>query len=163
MHITIAILVIIQIVDSNFVHTRYGLSWGAYVHMCSGVLIAVLSIFLLFVAFEKRGIRYYYPYLFNDYSSLKSDLSELVKLRLPNARSGSIVLIVQDFGLLALSIAWISGSIWFIVWNFQLDYALNLKDLHKTLVGLIELYIYVHGIMGVVHYIVYRYLRSFND
>lgn len=62
-------------------------------------------------------------YLFNDYSSLKSDLSELVKLRLPNARSESIVVIVQGFGLLALSIAWISESIWFIAWNFQLDYA----------------------------------------
>ncbi|MFV9924834.1 MAG: hypothetical protein AB8U93_03965 [Francisella endosymbiont of Hyalomma scupense] len=78
---------------------------------------------MLFAIFYKKGIRYYYPYLFNDYSSLKSDLSELVKLRLPNARSGSIVVIVQGFSLLALSIAWISENIWFIAWNFQLDYA----------------------------------------
>lgn len=50
---------------------------------------------------------------------------------------------------------------WFIAWNFQFDYTQNLKDLHKTLVGLIEFYICVHGIMGIVHYFVQRYFRRF--
>ncbi|ACD31073.1 cytochrome b/b6 domain-containing protein [Francisella tularensis] len=160
-HISLAILVIVQILDSDYVHTRYGLSVGAYLHICVGMTIAILSIIMIIAALEKRGLRYYYPYLFNDYTALKSDLSELTRLRLPNPRSGSIAAIVQGFGLLALSIAWISGSMWFIAWNFQFDYTQNLKDLHKTLVGLIEFYICVRGIMGIVHYFVQRYFRRF--
>ncbi|GAB4221889.1 MAG: cytochrome b/b6 domain-containing protein [Francisella sp.] len=160
-HISVALLVIIQILDSDYVHTRYGLNFGAYLHICGGMLIAVLSILLIFSALEKRGLRYYYPYLFNDYSNLKSDLLELVNLKLPNPKSGSIAAIVQGFGLVVICIAWISGSIWFIAWNFQFDFAHSLKELHKSLVGLIEFYLYVHGFMGIVHYIVKKYFPRF--
>jgi cytochrome b561 len=161
LHIGIAILIIIQILDSDFVEIGYGLNWGAYIHISGGILIAVLSVFLIFAAFEKRGIRYYYPYLFNNFSVIKSDLLEILKFRLPNARSGSIAAVVQGLGLLALVIAWFSGCSWFVAWNFKSSYSNNIKEWHTFLVGLIEIYIYAHGLMGILHYIADRYFPKF--
>lgn len=156
-HISVAVLIIVQILDSDYVHTKYGFNWGAYLHICVGCAIAVLSIFMIIAAFEKRGLRYYYPYLFNDYSAIKSDLVEIFRLKLPNARSGSIAAVVQGLGLLALVIAWASGFFWFVSWNFDSSYAHEIKELHESLVTLIEVYIYAHGLMGVVHFIVKKY------
>lgn len=161
LHIGIAILIIIQILDSDFVEVGYGLNWGAYIHISGGILIAVLSVFLIFAAFEKRGVRYYYPYLFNNFSVIKSDLSEILKFRLPNARSGSIAAVVQGLGLLALVIAWLSGCFWFVAWNFKSSYSNSIKEWHTSLVGLIEIYIYAHGLMGILHYIADRYFPKF--
>ncbi|AIT10237.1 hypothetical protein LO80_09810 [Candidatus Francisella endociliophora] len=160
-HISVAILVIVQILDSDYVHTKYGLTWGAYLHICVGCAIAVLSIFMIIAAFEKRGLRYYYPYLFNNYSAIKSDLVEILKFKWPNARSGSIAAVVQGLGLLALVIAWASGFFWFTSWNFESKYSHDIKELHESLVTLIEIYIYAHGLMGLLHFVVQRYFPRF--
>lgn len=50
--------------------------------------------------------------------------------------------------------------LWYVLIKSTVFYTQNLKDLHETLVGLIEFYIYVDGITGIVHYFVQRYFRK---
>ncbi|XSZ47540.1 hypothetical protein ACP8HZ_03185 [Francisella noatunensis] len=51
-------------------HTKYGLNAWAYIHMLSGLGLAVLSVLLLIMSLDKRGLRYYFPYLYGDFSVL---------------------------------------------------------------------------------------------
>ncbi|MDE4986514.1 cytochrome b/b6 domain-containing protein, partial [Francisella tularensis subsp. holarctica] len=69
-HKSLTILVIVKIIYSDYVHTLYGLSVGAYLNICVGMTIAILSFFMIIAALEKRSLRYFYPYLFNDYTAL---------------------------------------------------------------------------------------------
>ncbi|AHB98315.1 cytochrome b/b6 domain-containing protein [Francisella orientalis] len=160
LHIVVGIAVLFQIINSNFVHTKYGLNAWAYIHMLSGLGLAVLSVLLLIMSLDKRGLRYYFPYLYGDFSVLREDILELRKFKLPNARSGSIAAIVRGLGLLALTLAWVTGFFWFTAWNYQSSYIDSLKSMHKTLVDPVEIYIYAHALMGILHYILQRYFPS---
>ncbi|WP_440683898.1 cytochrome b/b6 domain-containing protein [Cysteiniphilum halobium] len=163
-HLSIAFLIIMQIIDSNFMRVRYS-SWilnvGFYIHIAIGCTIATLSLFLFFFAFKKRGIKYFYPYLFNNFNPLKEDLKDLMKLKLPNARSGSLAAIVQGLGLGALLLVLLSGMMWLISWYIRLSISHDLQELHKTLTGLIELYIYAHGALGIIHYLIKKYFPAY--
>ncbi|QIW09978.1 cytochrome b/b6 domain-containing protein [Francisella sp. LA112445] len=161
LHIVVGMAVILQIIDSNFMHVKFGLNAWAYLHMFCGLSLCALSVLLVIMALDKRGLRYYFPYLYNDYSAIKLDLSELRKLKLPNSRSGSLAAIVQGLGLLALTIAWVSGFFWFTAWNWQSPYMHDLEEIHKTLVDPVEIYIYAHAFMGILHYVLQRYFPQF--
>lgn len=160
LHIVVGLAVLFQIINSNFVHTKYGLNAWAYTHMLCGLGLAVLSVLLLIMSLDKRGLRYYFPYLYGDFSALREDMLELRKFKLPNARSGSLAAIVQGLGLLALTLAWVTGFFWFTAWNYQSAYIDSVKAVHKTLVDPVEIYIYAHALMGILHYILQRYFPS---
>nr|WP_282554345.1 hypothetical protein [Providencia sp. G1(2023)] len=56
----------------------------------------------------------------------------------------------------ALSIVILSGITWFILWLQQSPFALEARSIHKSLTILIEIYIYGHGGLGVIHFIIWK-------
>lgn len=57
----------------------------------------------------------------------------------------------------------LSGTAWFILWLQGSPYAGEIRNLHKTLTGLIEAYIIGHGAMGLLHFIVWLRKKSVSD
>ena len=161
LHALIAMLIILQIIDSNFTEVNYHnitLGIGTWFHIIVGFSIAVLFVIFLGYEYIKRGIKYFYPYLFGDFRQLKLDICTLLKLKLPNAKPGGLAAIVQGLGLLALLLVLASGISWFIAWNKHSILTHSLQSLHESFTTLIEIYIIAHGAVGVLHFLLKQYL-----
>ena len=166
-HIAIAALIVFQILNSNLMMIRYSpqmvLNIGTWVHIVSGIAITVLSVLFIFIVLKRRGLRHFYPYLFGDLAQLKLDLKILASLKLPEGSSMGLASIVQGLGLGALVLVFCSGLLWFSCWSFQWGVAHEVQHFHKTLTGLIEFYIVGHGVLGVLHFLLRKYLPRFID
>ena len=160
-HITIAILIIIQIIDSYFIHTKHGLNWGAWLHIAVGITITVISIDFVSDLLKRKGIKHFYPYLYGDFQQLSQDLKSLLKLKLPPARTEGLATIVQGLGLGALFLVILSGLSWFGCWLMGLSITHDVKEVHEFLTLFIEIYITAHGAMGVIHFLVEKYLPAY--
>ena len=152
LHFIIIISIILQIVISNWMSVSVtGLSFWV-----SGTLLIVLC-------FHQRGIKHYYPWAFGYFSQITADCRDLLHGKLPESSPGGLATTVQGLGLGALMLVVLSGTAWFILWLQGSAYAGEIRNLHKTLTGLIEAYIIGHGAMGLLHFIVWLRKKSVSD
>lgn len=164
LHLLVLILVVTQIIISNWMNgtksktitllnENYLFTW---LHIFIGISLFFLTFLLIIYCFKQRGIKYFYPYLWGDFTQLNSDIKTLLRFQLPNSSPKGLAAIVQGLGLGALSIVILSGITWFILWLQQSPLALEARSIHKSLTILIEIYIYGHGGLGFVHFIIWR-------
>lgn len=164
LHMLILLLVISQIIVSNwmtgtksvvlpFWDEAYLFTW---IHIVSGFVLFFLTLFLVVSCFNQRGLRYFYPYLWGDFKQIKEDINTLLAKRLPESSPKGLATTVQGLGLGALSIVIISGIVWFILWLKQSPLALEARSIHKSLTILIEIYIYGHGGLGIIHFVIWK-------
>ncbi|EFE51786.1 hypothetical protein PROVRETT_09514 [Providencia rettgeri DSM 1131] len=164
LHMLILLLVISQIIVSNwmtgtksvvlpFWDEAYLFTW---IHIVSGFVLFFLTFFLVVSCFNQRGLRYFYPYLWGDFKQIKEDINTLLAKRLPESSPKGLATTVQGLGLGALSIVIISGIVWFILWLKQSPLALEARSIHKSLTILIEIYIYGHGGLGIIHFVIWK-------
>ena len=159
LHITIIILVLSQIIVSNFmeftdsgqISTKVIEFYGTWLHIITGLLIIPVAIIFLIVGLRTHGLKYYFPYLSGEFTQLNNDIRQLSKFRLPEPGDFGIAAIVQGLGFGALFLVLLSGLIWFITWNANLSWSHNVKEVHEFFTGLIEAYIIGHGSMGILH------------
>ncbi len=163
LHVLILILVLTQIIVSNwmvgtksvvlpFFNKAYLFTW---VHIISGFLLLFLTFCLVIYCLKDRGLKYFYPYLWGDFKQLKNDIRTLLMLRLPNSSPKGLAATVQGLGLGALSMVILSGVTWFVLWVQQSPLALEARSIHKSLTILIEIYIYGHGGLGIIHFFIW--------
>lgn len=171
LHYSILLLVLLQIILSNFIKINndgvIGLNaieyYSTWAHISIGLLLVLLSIVFVVVELSKHGFSYFYPYLSGDLSQLKSDLSQLKSLKLPDASPKGLAATIQGLGLGAILLVVLSGTIWFVMWSYELAFANDVKEIHKSLTGLIEAYIIGHGGMGLMHiFIDFKKRKKFN-
>lgn len=166
-HATIAALIILQIIDSNFMHVHYlperYLNIGTYFHISVGITITLVSFIFFYQVLSKRGPHYFFAYCFGDISQIKKDVLQLSNLKLPNAHPGGIAASIQGLGLLALFSVIVAGLAWLSAWTLHFSIAHTLQSLHKTLTGFIEVYIVGHGAMGLLHFILKQYAPQFLE
>lgn len=67
---------------------------------------------------------------------------------------------VEGLGLGALLLVVLSGTLWFVLWILDSPYAYDVMQAHKSLTGLIEVYILGHGFMAILHFISWKYLHN---
>lgn len=166
LHITIIILLLSQIIVSNFmeftdsgdISTNTIEFYGTWLHLITGLFIIPIAFVFLILELKRHGVKYYFPYLSGDFTQLRSDMSQLVKLKLPEPNAYGIAAIVQGLGLGALFLVLFSGLIWFISWNANLSWSHSIKEIHEFLTGLIQAYLVGHGIMGILH--IFSYSKS---
>lgn len=172
LHYLIFILVLAQILISNFMKItddgQIGNGTGAYyatwIHIGIGLSLLGLAITFTIVELRKHGSPYFYPYLFRDFSQLKSDLYKLRILELPETSPGGLAAIIQGLGLGALLLVTSSGAIWLLLWSFNSALATDAKGIHQLLTGLIEAYVIGHGGIGLLHMVIaYRKQKSANN
>lgn len=161
LHITIILLVLSQILVSNFM----GFSdsgeissdavefYGTWLHIVTGILLIPIAITFLVVELRRYGFKHFFPYLSGEFTQLGDDIRTLLKFRLPEPASYGIAAIIQGLGLGAIFLVLSTGSLWFIAWNADLSWAHDVKELHELFTGLVEAYVIGHGGMGVLHII----------
>ncbi|UAN34226.1 cytochrome b/b6 domain-containing protein [Enterobacter sp. JBIWA005] len=161
LHIFIALLILSQIINSNMTSTDALEQTGidnivTWFHIISGLSLIILGTVLFSWMLLKRGVRYYYCWLFMDFTGIKKDLLTLREKSLPDAHSGGIAATVQGLGVLALLGVTLSGASWFLSDYFYLFSGVNTEimiGLHKFLTSFIEIYFFAHGAMGLLHMI----------
>lgn len=170
LHLAVLMLVIVQIIDSNFIEitksgeigTGPGELYATWLHFGTGLLAAVLGPIFIVVAWRRRGWRYYFPWLAGDLAPLKQDVDQLKRLQLPEPTDGGLAAIVQGMGLGALALVLMSGVTWFIAWNLGLPWSHDVKEIHELVTGLVEAYLIGHGGMGLLHIYLGPWLRARN-
>jgi len=158
-HYAVMLLVLIQIVVSNFmdvsddgkISNHFFAYYGTWVHIITGLLLVLIATVFIIAELKKRGLIYFYPYLYGDLSRLKLDLQQLKSLELPAVSAKGLVAIVQGLGLGSLFMVVFSGLSWFILWSYHSPLADYVKEIHESLTGLIEAYVIGHGGMGFIH------------
>ncbi|MEL6089948.1 cytochrome b/b6 domain-containing protein [Plesiomonas shigelloides] len=164
LHLTLAALVILQILNSNGMQfTAEGaISAGivaplfVWMHIGMGCTALVLGLLLTLHCLFSRGLRYFFPYLWGDFSQLKVDLRTLWQRRLPESAAGGLAPCIQGLGLGAILLVAGSGFTWFLLWRTGSVWAPDLKSVHKALTGLIEAYLVGHGGMALLHFFFWR-------
>ncbi|GMR16211.1 MAG: cytochrome b/b6 domain-containing protein [Gammaproteobacteria bacterium] len=165
LHYLILVLVLCQIVISNFLEvsddgviSRNVIEYyGTWTHISIGLLLLFLAIIFLYVELSKHGFSYFYPYLSGDISQLKSDISQLKSLGIPEAEPKGLAAIIQGLGFGALLLVVLSGSTWFLMWSYDSPLTNDVKEIHELLTGLIEAYVIGHGSLGLIHiFITYK-------
>jgi cytochrome b561 len=171
LHYSILFLVLLQIILSNFIEINddgaigqnaieYYSTWA---HISVGLSLLLLAIVFTVVEFSKHGFSYFYPYLSGDLSQLKSDLSKLKSLEVPNASPKGLAAVIQGLGLGAILLVALSGTTWFVLRLYDLALANDVKEIHQLLTGLIEAYIIGHGGMGLMHiFIAFKEQKAAN-
>jgi cytochrome b561 len=169
LHITIIILVLSQIVVSNFMDfndageiSTDGIEFYAtWLHIITGLFIIPLGLFLTGAVLIQHGFSNFFPYLGGDLSQVKADIAQLMKRELPEALPNGLAAVVQGLGLAALLLVLSSGLIWFLSWNAHLPWADAIKEVHEFSTGFLLAYIVGHGAMGALH--IFLLSRSHSD
>ena len=170
LHLAVLLLVISQIIVSNFIEITKTGEIGAtpseliatWLHIGTGLLLVPLALIFFFVAWKRRGFRYYFPYLVGNLAPLKDDIQQLIKLQLPEPRDGGLAAIVQGLGFGALFLVLLSGLSWFVAWYFSLSWSYDAREIHQLMTGPLEVYLVGHGGIGLLHIYFGPMLRARN-
>jgi len=162
LHYSILILVLVQILISDFIEiSDDGVIGGniiessaTWMHIGIGLTLLLLAVIFIVLELKKHGILYFYPYLSGDFAQLKSDINALKKLALPEVSPKGLAAIIQGLGLGALLLVTLSGATWLLLWFYDSSLANDVKELHELLTGLIEAYVIGHGGIGLLHMLI---------
>ena len=168
LHVAVIILVLSQIVISNFmsISDTGKISsdsiefYGTWLHILVGILIIPVSFAFVTVVIKEHGFKHYYPYLVGIFSQLISDIQQLMKFKLPESSPHGLASIVQGLGLGALLLVAFSGLSWFLAWSFNLPWANDVKEIHMFFTGLIQAYLIGHGFVGILHVYLHSKLNN---
>lgn len=168
LHIVILLLVISQIIVSNFmgftdsgaVSRKVVETYGTWIHIGTGLFLLPVAVAFIVIEIRRHGVKYFFPYFYGEFSQLKHDLYQLKQFQQPEPEAHGIAAMVEGLGLSALLLVILSGLVWFLCWLYMPSWTHSAKELHKLLTGLIEAYVVGHGTMGVLH--VFLHLRRTN-
>jgi len=171
LHLVILFLVISQIIVSNFMaFTDAGKIsdnsiefYGTWLHITTGLFIIPVAIVFIIVTLKWHGFKYYFPYLSGNFVKLKTDIKQLMQLKLPEPGAYGIASVVQGLGLGALFLVLLSGLTWFLSWFYNMPWSNDAKEVHELLTGLIQAYIVGHGSMAILHIFFRSKLHKKND
>jgi hypothetical protein len=163
LHIMILLLVVFQLISSNGVdldHIRFTgnsvfFDFGTWTHILPGLALVVICAVFVLSEWHRRGLKYFFPYLWADLSQLKTDLKTLFSGKLPASASGGLPAVVQGLGLGALALTLLSGLSWFLLARAGSELAHIAIEAHEVLTNLVIVYLIGHGSMGLLHMILW--------
>jgi hypothetical protein len=158
-HITLMLLIIAQIIISNFIEVErngeIGIKgiefYATWLHFIVGFIIVPLTLVFVTLEFKRHGFSYFFPYLSGNFEQLSKDIKQLLSFKLPDAQPKGLAAVIQGLGLGAVLLVVLSGLTWFIGWTTGAEWEHDIKELHELLTGLVEAYLIGHGIAGVLH------------
>lgn len=122
-------------------------------HIYGGLGLFIFAILFFTLVLHRRKTADLYPWLHGHWTQLNADCRTLLGRQLPEPSAGGLAATVEGLGLLALLLAVVTGSLWFVAINNHFDIAPTLLKIHKTSVGAIELYFYGHFAFAMLHLI----------
>jgi hypothetical protein len=124
---------------------------ATWIHLVTGISLLPIAFVFIYIELKRYGMKYFFPYLYGNFSQLKKDFQQLRQLQLPEPNAYGIAAIVQGLGMGAMALVVLSGFTWFLSWLYTAPWAHGMKALHELFTGLIEAYVIGHGGMGMLH------------
>lgn len=164
LHAIIAVLVILQILSSFAMHMLPSgqinpaiSSWLAtWYHILAGLATVIAGLLLTAYSLTKRGLRYFFPYLWGDTEQLGKDIRASLHFKMVPPRPKGLATAVQGLGIGALLLAVLSGLLWYLLWINGSPFAEPARKAHENLTLLIELYLFGHGGMALLHFFAWQ-------
>lgn len=167
LHAAIVILVLFQIISSNWMHfsapdtmdpatTVIIASWY---HIIAGLSVVTLAVLQVSYSLWTKGPRHFFPYLWKDNEQLKKDILDSLHFKMVAPRPKGLAATVQGLGMGALLLTSCSGLVWMLLWLKGANYAEvagTVRSIHKELSFLLELYFVGHGSMALLHFGVWQ-------
>lgn len=159
LHIVIILLVLSQLISSNFIEfSKSGeISknviefYGTWAHIITGIFLASITLIFITFVLKAHGLKHYFPYLSGNYSQLVTDIHQLKQRKLPESKPYGLAATIQGLGLCALLLVLFSGIAWFVFWNAGYQAEKVFKEMHELLTGVVIAYVIGHGGMGIIH------------
>lgn len=159
LHIIVAVLVLLQIINSELTESEalgdFTLTgFVTWFHIISGFSLIALGMTMLVWMLTQRGFDYYFAWLKLDFRGMTADFKTLISLQLPDAHAGGVAAFIQGLGVLALLGVALCGGLWFVLNTAFGPSSVLVHDvlsLHKFLTVFIETYFWAHGTMGLLH------------
>jgi len=169
-HITIMLLIIAQIIISNFIEVERNGDIGTealefyatWAHFIIGLTLVPLTLIFVTLEFKRHGFSYFYPYLSGNFKQITQDTKQLLSFKLPEAQPYGLAAVIQGLGLGAVLLVVGSGLTWFIGWNIGAAWEHDLKELHEFLTGFVEAYLIGHGLVGLLHVFLQNRAKSIH-
>lgn len=165
-HAAVMVLVILQICSSAGM-SMSGLLGDSiapvagvfdWYHILEGLGTALLAVYMTILCFSQRGLRRFYPYLWGDTARIKKDLLDSLRGIIPAPQAGGLATAVQGLGFGALLLTVLSGTLWFVLWTSGASAGSTAFALqaHKSIVTLLVLYLFGHGGMALLHFVLWQ-------
>ncbi|GAB6905708.1 conserved membrane hypothetical protein [Desulfosarcina cetonica] len=161
LHLAILLLTISQLITSDFVDIEAAnltggglvLGLGTWAHVAPGLILVVITSVFTLIVLVRHGLKYFFPYVWGEFSPLTADVKQLVAFKLPDIAPGGIAAIVQGLGLGAMALTLASGLMWFLLMRTGSGMAHTAIEAHETFTGLVVAYLIGHGGIGILHMI----------
>lgn len=148
LHAVVAVWVGGQLLTSGLLGTPL-----AMLHVYSGLLLLLLACFFTGYAWNLRGLKRYYGYLWGETDALVSDIKQAMSFKLVAPRPGGLATMVQGLGFGALLLALFTGAGTFMTRSWDWSIARGMGEAHEVSVALLVMYICGHGIMALLHFV----------
>ena len=159
LHITVILLIISQLIFSNFIKISEAGQiskdvvnfYGTWAHIVTGIFLTFITLIFITFVLKANSFKHFFPYLFGNFSQILSDINQLISRKLPDANPGGLATAVQGLGIGALLLVVSSGIAWFIFWSTGGQSASAFREIHGELTVFVIAYLIGHGGMGVIH------------
>lgn len=118
-------------------------------HLILGVIALVLTVTFTTTCLAQGRLRHYFPWAFGRFRPLFSDLSGLVRLRIPTNEGGGLFGVIKGLLLLALLATAVTGAMWW--WNEGTRAAVAWRGWHLDAVRYLVVFLVLHIIATIAH------------
>ncbi len=136
----------------KIVHNHVIDSW----HIELGLLLVPFICIFLVVSLKRRGIKYFFPYLWGDNSQFKKDFEKLMQGNIPAPRPGGLPGVIQGFGFVFFTLTVFFGFLWYLIWESDPKFSVTFLDYHRYTAYALAVYAIGHGIMALWHFSIWQ-------
>ncbi len=150
MHVGAIILVVAQCL--KILRTPFVDSW----HMELGFFLVPFVLIFVGVSLQRRGVQYFFPYIFGNIEQLRKDWHMLLKGGIPAPRPGGLPGVIQGFGHICFFLSTMLGLIWYLLWEKHTLLSVDFLDYHRYFAYALMVYVLGHGWMALRHFVLWK-------
>ncbi len=125
-------------------------------HIELGLFIMPFVCIFLYISFKRRGVRYFFPYLWGDTEQLRKDIQKIAQGAIPAPRPGGLPGVIQGFGFLCFFLTTFLGFLWYMLWESHTALSVDFLHWHRYMAVPLTIYVFGHGAMALCHFRVWQ-------
>ncbi len=125
-------------------------------HIELGLFLMPFVCIFMYLSFSRRGLKYFFPYLWGETALLRTDLQKLFQGAAVAPRKGGLPGAVQGLGFICFFMTTLCGLLWYVFWEHDPKFSVNFLDLHRYFAYALIVYILGHGFMAGRQFMIWR-------
>ncbi len=145
-HALAFLLVMLQLI--KIARTPFVDSW----HIELGLCLVPFVLIFVGVSLQRRGWRYFFPYISGNTEQLRKDWHTVLKGGIPAPRPGGLPGVIQGLGHICFFFSTILGLIWYLLWEKHTAFSVDFLHYHRYFAYVLMIYVLGHGCMALRHF-----------